>query len=312
MGQLRAAQYACAWDTGRAAVIQQPIQTLTYFARGVVRLGDSHHVSLEVTGSDADSSKQFSANQYTANATNLPWAYPLNALTAATYNQVFNAIRAAFDVATNPNRAAQVAALDARYGRPIAGRWRCIVCGPREYETNTKTFRVALGVEGPLWADWTYRAGASYARSEASSVLGTGYYYRGVRTANDPPRHRGDERGANDPRAPTAPGAVRPGHYRPAQLGHPQPVQPHPDAMRRSQALRGGVGRGHRALRRPLPGAPVRRLDVGRALPHRRPRRAARRRRRLSPGELRVQRLAGRGRGNGRTSSMWRSTISTR
>src|SRR5207253_5638890 len=100
-----------------------------------------------------------------SNATNLPWAYPLNALTAATYNQVFNAIRAAFDVPTNPNRAAQIAALDARYGRPIAGRWRCTIFGPREYETNTKTFRVTLGDEGPLFADWTYRAGASYARS---------------------------------------------------------------------------------------------------------------------------------------------------
>lgn len=197
-------QYACAWDTGRAAVIQQPIQTLTYYARGVVRLGDSHNISVEVTGSDADSSKQFSANQYTSSTTTLPWAYPLNANTAATYNQVFNAIRAAF---TNP---AQQAALDARYGRPIAGRWRCTICGPREYETNTKTFRVALGAEGPLFADWTYRAGASYARSESQSVLGTGYYFRGV-YVSDTAAIPGDERGANDPRAPTAPGAAGPG-----------------------------------------------------------------------------------------------------
>ena len=171
------AQYACSWDTGRAAVIQQPIQTLTYYGRGVVRLGDSHHLSLEITGSDADSSKQFSANQYSASATTLPWAYPRNALTAATYDQVFNAIRAAFDVPSNPNRAAQVAALNARFGLPIAGRWRCIACGPREYETNTKTFRAALGLEGPLWEGWNYRTGASYARSEASSVLGTGYSF---------------------------------------------------------------------------------------------------------------------------------------
>ncbi len=204
------AQYACAWDTGRAAVIQQPLQTLTYFGRGVVRLGGAHDISLEVTGSDADSSKQFSANQYTANTTTLPWAYPLNANTAATYNQVFNAIRAAFDVPTNPNRAAQVAALDARYGRPISGRWRCTICGPREYQTNTKTFRVALGAEGPLFADWTYRAGASYARSESQSVLGSGYYYRGVQIVNDPATPQNDI-GANDPRAPTAPGASGPG-----------------------------------------------------------------------------------------------------
>lgn len=204
------AQYACAWDTGRAAVIQQPIQTLTYYGRGVVRIGGDHMASLEVTGSDADSAKSFSANQYSASATTLPWAYPRNALTAATYDQVFNAIRAAFDVPGNPNRAAQVAALNARFGLPIAGRWRCIVCGPREYETNTRTFRGALGIEGPLWADWEYRAGASYARSESSSVLGTGYHFRGVQLTNNPATP-GNDIGAYDPRAPTAPGAAGPG-----------------------------------------------------------------------------------------------------
>jgi iron complex outermembrane receptor protein len=207
---LPTAQYACAWDTGRAAVIQQPVSTLTYYGRGVARLGGEHEVSLEVTGSDADSSKSFSANQYSSSATTLPWAYPRNALTAATYDQVFTAIRNAFDVPTNPNRTAQVAALNARYGRPIAGRWRCIVCGPREYETNTKTLRGALGIEGPLFAGWDYRAGASYARSESSSVLGTGYHYRGVYTSNDPATPI-NEIGLNDPRAPTAPGASGPG-----------------------------------------------------------------------------------------------------
>jgi iron complex outermembrane recepter protein len=207
---LPTAQYACAWDTGRAAVIQQPLQTLTYYGRGVVRLGESHLVSLEITGSDADSSKQFSANQYSASATTLPWAYPRNALTQATYDQVFNAIRAAFDVPSNPNRVAQVAALNARFGLPIAGRWRCIACGPREYETNTRTFRAALGIEGPLWADWTYRGGASYARSEASSVLGSGYHFRGVQLTNNPATAINDI-GAYDTRAPTAPGAAGPG-----------------------------------------------------------------------------------------------------
>ena len=97
--------------------------------------------------------------------------------------------------------AAQVAALDARYGRPIGFRWRCAPCGPREYVTDTKTFRVAAGIDGPLpLAGWDYRVGASYARSESSSVLGSGYYYRGT-LAN----------GASDPNAPTAPGATAPG-----------------------------------------------------------------------------------------------------
>ena len=191
---LPTAQYACAWDTGRSAVIQQPIETLTYYARGVLRIAGEHQASVEITGSDATSAKSFSEAQLSANTTNLPIAYPLTPATAEQYNAVFNAIRAAFP---NP---AQQAALDARYGRPIAYRWRCIACGRREYVTQTETFRVALGLEGPLFDGWDYRAGASYARSEASSVLGSGYYYRGT-LAN----------GASDPNAPIAPGAPAPG-----------------------------------------------------------------------------------------------------
>jgi iron complex outermembrane receptor protein len=201
---LPTAAFACAWDTGRAAVIQQPIKTLTYYGRGVVDLGGDHEVSLEVTGSNADSAKSFSPNQYSASATTLPWAYPRNALTEATYLQVVNALKAAFP--------AQAATLDARakQGLPIAGRWRCLPCGPREYVTNTKTFRAALGIEGPLWRRWDYRAGASYAKSESSSVLGTGYHYRGVLLTNNPATPQNDI-GAYDTRAPTAPGAAGPG-----------------------------------------------------------------------------------------------------
>lgn len=204
------AQYACSWDTGRAATIQQPINTLTYYGRGVIRVGGSNELSLEITGSNAKSSKIFSANQYTASATTMDWAYPLNSLTASTYNQVFNAIRGAFDVASNPNRATQIAALDARYGQPIAGRWRCLQCGDREYQTTTKTFRAAIGLEGNLFEGWDYRAGASYARSDSSSLLGSGYHYRGVQLTNDPATAINDI-GAYDPRAPTAPGAAGPG-----------------------------------------------------------------------------------------------------
>lgn len=183
-----AAIYACAWDTGRAAIIQQPIQTLTYFGRAVARIADDHEISFEITGSDADSAKRFSNAQLSANTSNLPWAYPLNANTAATYNQVFNALVAAFP--------ANAAALNARYGRPLSGRWRCIACGPREYETTTQTIRAAIGIEGPIVAGWDYRAGASYAKSESSSVLGSGYFYRGT-LAN----------GTYDPLAPQVAGA---------------------------------------------------------------------------------------------------------
>jgi len=186
------AYYACAWDTGRAAVIQQPINTLTYYGRGVVDVGHSgHQISLEITGSKATSHKQFSNAQLSANTTNLPIGYPLNATTAATYNSIFDSIVAAFPNLT----AAQRQALQNNYGKPISYRWRCIPCGPREYVTDTTTFRAALGIDGPLWGGWDYRVGASYARSEASSVLGSGYYYRGTLS-----------NGAYDPAAPQAVG----------------------------------------------------------------------------------------------------------
>jgi iron complex outermembrane receptor protein len=190
------AYYACSWDTGRAAVIQQPLKTLTYYGRGVVRIGGQHELSVEITGSDAKSAKSFSNAQLTANTTNLSIAYPRNANTAATYDAVVNAIRGAI---TNP---AELLAFNTRAATnpPISYRWRCDACGPREYKTDTKTFRAAVGLEGPLWEGWDYRAGASYARSEASSVLGTGYYYRGTNT-----------NGSYDTNAPQVAGA--PGTY---------------------------------------------------------------------------------------------------
>jgi iron complex outermembrane receptor protein len=198
------AALACSWDTGRAATIQQPIETLTYYGRATARLGQ-HEIYAEVTGSDAKSSKLFSNNQYSSNNTSLPIAYPLNGLTAPTYNGVFNSIVAVLP-AVAPN-----------YGKPITFRWRCVVCGNREYDTDSKTFRATLGIDGPLWEGWDYRAGASYATSRASSVLGGGYHYSGVfRNAQEVAAAKAAGItnaviGGVDPRAPTAPGASAPG-----------------------------------------------------------------------------------------------------
>ncbi|MBX3594428.1 TonB-dependent receptor [Sphingomonas sp.] len=195
------ARYACAWDTGRAAILQQPLETLTYYGRATLALGQ-HQLYAEITGSDADSSKQFSSNQYAGNTSTTPLYYPLNATTAATYNQVYNALVAVFP------------SIAANYGKPIAYRWRCTVCGPREYKTNSKTLRGAIGLEGPLFGDWDYRTGASYARSESSSVLGSGYAYRGIFSSSARAAASGIPgavSGGIDTRAPTAPGATAPG-----------------------------------------------------------------------------------------------------
>lgn len=205
------ARYACSWDTGRAATLQQPLETLTYFGKATIALGD-HRISAEVTGSDADSAKRFSNNQYSGNATTLPLYYPLNGATASTYNNVYDRLQAVFPtIGPAGDRTADGVG---NYGRPIAYRWRCITCGPREYETNSKTFRAGMNFEGPLFGDWDYRAGGSYAKSETSSVLGSGYHYRGIFTstaqavASGVP---GAVSGGLDRRAPTAPGATAPG-----------------------------------------------------------------------------------------------------
>lgn len=163
------AEFACAWDTGRAAVLQQPIQTITYVARAGFRTGD-HEFFAEITGSSAESAKRFSNVQITPNTTTQNYAFPRTAANAAVYDRVFNQV-----VATFPS-------LESRRGLPMSYRWRCIECGPREIRTETDTLRFAAGADGPLAGGWDYRVGASYGFSESTSTLGNGYYYRG--TAN--------------------------------------------------------------------------------------------------------------------------------
>ena len=205
------ARFACSWDTGRAAVLQQPLQTLTYYGKATLALGD-HRLAAEITGSDADSKKRFSNNQYSINALTMPLYYPLNATTAATYNSVYDTIAGTFPaVGAVGDRTVDAVG---NYGKPIAYRWRNIPGGNREYVTNTKTIRGALTAEGPLGGTWDYRAGASYAKSEASSLLGKGYHYAGIfRNAANAAASgvAGATNGGIDPRAPTAPGATRPG-----------------------------------------------------------------------------------------------------
>lgn len=169
------AQLACAWDTGRAAVLQQPIQTTTGFLRAVGRLGE-HEIAFELTGSQADSAKRFSNAQLSTNTTTQAWYYPRNAASQATYDRIFNQLQAYFGAAQLP---------ESRRGLPIAYRWRCDVCGPREIETTTDTARIFLGADGPVpWFEgWTYRAGAALATSESQSTLGSGYYYRDANAA---------------------------------------------------------------------------------------------------------------------------------
>jgi iron complex outermembrane receptor protein len=159
------AAYGCAWDTGRAAVLQQQVKNTNLVARGTVRLGD-HHLVGEFVGAQVKSAKSFSNNQISTSTTSTnPFfnlAYPSS---GAAYNSVFNELVRVFP------------SIEANRGLPMALRWRCMPCGPREVETQSDTKRVLLGADGPLFAGWDYRVGISQATSQTDSVLGSGYYY---------------------------------------------------------------------------------------------------------------------------------------
>ena len=159
-----AAKFACAWDTGRAAALQQPIKTDSVVARATFNVG-TNILSAEFTGSKADSAKSFSNAQISSstNATSplFNLVYPS---TGSSYNAVFNAIVAVFPT------------IEENRGQGIAYRWRCIECGRRELTTTSETARLLLSAEGTI-GTWDYRAGISQATSETRSTAGSGYYY---------------------------------------------------------------------------------------------------------------------------------------
>ncbi len=162
--------FACAWDYGRARTIQQPVQTLQAIGRATFKVGDGHEFFAEFMGSKVTSKRQFEALQITtrANATaSTLEAYELNANTQATYDRVYNGLKAYFGDTANDNLV---------YGKPIAYRWRCEMCGPRQLETTTRAYRLLFGMTGMV-GDWDYNAGLSRAESRAETVVAGGYYY---------------------------------------------------------------------------------------------------------------------------------------
>ncbi|MCY7316904.1 MAG: TonB-dependent receptor [Rubrivivax sp.] len=184
-------KYGCAWDTGRAAVLQQPVRNTNLVSRLNVRLGDHVLIGEAVLGR-SESAKRFSPNQVSSGAIGPPGSVPApgtvalpngsrvanpfvgNNLfypsTGASYNRVLDALVAAFpssNIAANRG-----------LGLPLNFRWRCMPCGDREIETETDTVRLLVGAEGPLFGDWEYRTAIAQAQSEATSVTGSGFHYQ--------------------------------------------------------------------------------------------------------------------------------------
>ena len=173
-----ARKYASAWDTGRAAVLQQPVRNKNFVGRGTFLLG-KHTITAEAVLGRSESNKSFSPNQISSstsatvglpNGTRVPnpflnLAYPS---TGPDYTRVFNALVAFFP------------ALEVNRGLPMTFRWRALPAGNREIATRSDTTRFLLAAEGPLpfFSDWEYRAGISRSKSDSSSVLGKGYFYQ--------------------------------------------------------------------------------------------------------------------------------------
>lgn len=160
------AAYGCAWDTGRAAVLQQPVENSNALARATFQSGD-HQFYVEGVASNVEVAKRFSPNQISPSSFTFGPSsfYPS---TGAAYDTVYNALVKVF-----PNVAAN-------YGLPIAYRWRCMECGNREIVTESKAARLLVGADGPVslfGRTYDYKVGLSRAFSESQSTLGTGYNY---------------------------------------------------------------------------------------------------------------------------------------
>ena len=162
-----AAQFGCAWDTGRAAALQQPVKNTNLVSRATFNVGN-HTLFAELTGARVESAKTFSNSQISSstNSTSALFnlVYPRNATTAATYDAVFNALVAVFPT------------IEENRGLGIAYRWRCTICGRRELTTTSDTARLLLAAEGVI-GTWDYRAGLSKAYSDTSSLVGNGYFF---------------------------------------------------------------------------------------------------------------------------------------
>ncbi|TXI49800.1 MAG: TonB-dependent receptor [Lysobacter sp.] len=171
-----ASRYACAWDYPAAAVIQQPQDSLDFIGRATYRFGSSHEAYVELTASKVEVEKTFEPNQISSSTSTALTAlgpttwYPRNALTQVTYDTVYDALAAYFGAGQ----------LGAR-GTPIAYRWRCMPCGPRQIETTTTSYRFVAGIGGDIGGDlfegWSYDAGLTRASSESESTLGSGFHY---------------------------------------------------------------------------------------------------------------------------------------
>ncbi|NBU66659.1 MAG: TonB-dependent receptor [Betaproteobacteria bacterium] len=156
---------ACAYDYGKDWSLQQPVDRLNLVARGMFKLSENQVASFELTASNVKSEAQYTQNQITtvARGANYPVGGPYYLNLASLLPQYFKSTNDAADprVFYDPTK-------------PIRIRWRCLDCGLRTQETETKSFRALASLEGEV-AGWDYRAGLSSAASQSTTNYLDGY-----------------------------------------------------------------------------------------------------------------------------------------
>jgi iron complex outermembrane recepter protein len=171
---------ACSYDTARALTLQQPQETWTFLGRATFDAGE-HKLAFEYAGSQAQSARRFSEVQLFPAATGVnAFNYPRNALTQATYDRIFDQVRAASAAPGSTT----LRITESMRGLPLAYRWRCMECGQREIDTQTDTGRFLASLEGPIFIPgWEYSLGLGRSFSESTSTTAGGYYYNNTDTA---------------------------------------------------------------------------------------------------------------------------------
>jgi iron complex outermembrane receptor protein len=156
LNDFAAARFGCTFDTGSTAVLQQPNERTNVVARATAKLTPTATAFVELLASRSVAKKRFEPLQLTTTGTLANAWYPVN----GPYYQDLSAFIPSFD-----------------RSKPIAYRWRCIPCGPREIETTSDSFRALAGIDGTIAGKWDYKLGVSTASSKADSVLGDGYLF---------------------------------------------------------------------------------------------------------------------------------------
>jgi iron complex outermembrane receptor protein len=150
---------ACAFDYGKEWSMMQPVDRVNVVSRGTYEISADHRAFVEVTASRVKSSLEYTPIQLTGR--NYP-AFITDASGArvrAPYYQDLTGLVPGFN-----NQL------------PERIRWRCLPCGPRQQDTETKTSRALLALDG-IVAGWDYKLGFSKSRSQADTVLGDGNMY---------------------------------------------------------------------------------------------------------------------------------------